>query len=54
MDDLVQKMTQHKVESYIYCVNQFLRKKRHKILKKNIRSKNIFDLLTSRTEKTAW
>ena len=48
-------------KSHIYCVNQFLREKRHKKLNQECKQKqsllfnvcNIFDLLTSRTRKMA-
>ena len=50
---LLKKWAKHKVKSYI-CVNQFLRKKRHKNETKNVNKFcNIFDLLTSRTQKIA-
>ena len=32
----------HKVKSYIYCVNQFLRKKRHKNETKNVNKNSLF------------
>ena len=59
---LFKKWAKHKVKSYIYYVNQFLRKKRHKKLNQECKQKvsllfnicNIFDLLASRTQKIAW
>ena len=59
---LFKKWAKHKVKSYIYCVNQFLREKRHKKWNQERKEKqsllfnfcNIFDLLTSRTQKIAW
>ena len=59
---LLKKWAKHKVKSYIYCVNQFLREKRHKKWNQECKQKqsllfnfcNIFDLLTSRTQKIAW
>ena len=59
---LFKKWAKHKVKSYIYCVNQFLREKRHKKWNQECKQKqsllfnfcNIFDLLTSRTQKIAW
>ena len=59
---LFKKWAKHKVKSYIYYVNEFLRKKRHKIWNQECKQKqpllfnlcNIFDLLTSRTQKIAW
>ena len=59
---LFKKWSKHKVKSYIYCVNQFLREKRHKKLSQECNQKqsllfifrNIFDLLISRTKKIVW
>ena len=59
---LFKKWTKHKVKLYIYCVNQFLRGKRHKKWKQECKQKqsllfnfcDIFDRLVSRTEKIAW
>ena len=60
---LFKKWAKHKVKSYIYCVNQFLREKRHKKWNQECKQKqsllfnfcNIFDLLTSRSQKiTSW
>ena len=59
---LFKKWAKHKVKSYIYCVNQFLREKRMKKWNQECKQKqsilfnfcDIFDLLTSRTQKTAW
>ena len=56
---LFKKRAKHKVKSYIHCVHQLFRKKRHKKRNKEYKEKqsllfnfrNIFDLLTSRTEK---
>ena len=56
------KWAKHKFKSYINRANHFLRKKRHKKLNQKCKQKqsrlfdfcNIFDLLTSRTEKLAW
>ena len=58
---LFKKSAKHKVKSYIYCVNQVLREKRHTKLNQECKQKqsllfnfcNSFDLLTSRTQKTA-
>ena len=58
---LFKKCARHKVKSYIYFINQFLREKRHKKWNQECKQKqssmynfyNIFDLLTSRTQKTA-
>ena len=58
---LFKKWAKHKVKSYIYCVNQFLPEKRHKKWKQECKQKqsflfnvcDIFDLLTSRTQKIA-
>ena len=60
---LFKKWAKHKAKSYIYCVNHFLREKRHK--KWNLECEqeesflfnfcDIFDLLTSITQKiTRW
>ena len=59
---LFKKWAKHKVKSYIYCVNQFLRETRHKKWNRECKQKqyllfnfcNSFDLLTSRTQKIAW
>ena len=59
---LFKKWAKHKVKSYIYCVNQFLPEKRHKKWNQECKQKtvsffdfcNIFDLLTSSTQKIAW
>ena len=56
---LLKKWAKHKVKSYIYCVNQFLRKKRHEKWNQECKQKqsllynfcDIFDLLTYRTQK---
>ena len=55
---LFKKWARHKVKSYIYYVNQFLRVKPIKNEIKNVNKKsrmftfcNIFDLFTSRTQK---
>ena len=50
---LFKKWDKHKIKSYIYCVNQFLREKRHKKWSQEFNFCNIFDLLISRTEKIA-
>ena len=58
---LFKKWAKDKVKSYIYCVNQFLHEKRHKKWNQECKQKqsrmfnfcNIFDLLTSRTQKIA-
>ena len=55
-------MSKHKVKSYMYFVNQFLVEKPHKKCNQECKEKqsflfnfwNIFDLLTSRTQKIAW
>ena len=39
---LFKKWAKHKVKSYIYCVNQFLRKKRHKNETKNVNKNSLF------------
>ena len=59
---LFKKWAKHKVKSYIYCVNQFLREKCHKKWSQECKQKqsvlfnfcNSFDLLIPRTEKIAW
>ena len=59
---LFRKWAEHKVKYDIYCVNQFLREKRHKKWNQECKQKqsllfnfcNIFDPLTSRTQKIAW
>ena len=59
---MFKEWAKHKVKSYIYCVNQFLREKRHKKWNQECKQKqsllfnfcNIFGLLTSRTENIAW
>ena len=59
---LFKTWAKHKVKSYIYCVNQFLPKKRHKNWSQECKQKqsllfnfcNIFDLLISRTAKITW
>ena len=59
---LFKKWAKHKVKSYIYCENQFLREKLHKKRNQECKQKqsflfnfwNIFDLLASRTQKIAW
>ena len=59
---LFKNWVKHKAKSYIYYVNRFLRKERHKNKTKNVNKNslflfnlcNIFDLLTSRTQKIAW
>ena len=59
---LFKKWAKHKVESYIYRVDQFLREKRYKKWNQEYKQKqhllfsfrNIFDLLTFRTQKIAW
>ena len=60
---LFKKWAKHKVKSYIYCENQFLREKRHKNWNEECKQNqsqffsnfcNIFDFLTSRTQKIAW
>ena len=59
---LFKKWAKHKVESNIYCVNQFLHEKHHKKGSQEFKQKqsllfsfcNIFDLLISRTAKIAW
>ena len=57
---LFKKWPKHKVYSYIHCVNQFLREKRHKKWNQDCKKKkqsfmfhfcNFYDLLTSRTQK---
>ena len=58
---LFKTWAKHKVKSYNYYANQFLREKRHKKWNRVCKQKqsllfnfcNIFDLLTSRTEKIA-
>ena len=58
---LFKKLAKHKIKSYIYCVNQFLREKRHSKLNQECKEKqsllfnfcNIFDLSIPRTEKIA-
>ena len=58
---LFKKWAKHKVKSYIYCGNQFLREKHHKNETKNANKNSlfcfnfcdIFHLLTSRTQKIA-
>ena len=55
-------MNQTQSKSYIYCVNQSFHEKRHKKWNQVCKQKqslllnfcNIFDVLTSRTEKIAW
>ena len=39
---LFKKWAKHKVKSYIYCVNQFLREKRHKNETKNVNKSSLF------------
>ena len=39
---LFKKWAKHKVKSYIYYVNQFLRKKRHKNETKNVNKNSLF------------
>ena len=39
---LFKKWAKHKVKSYIYCVNQFLREKRHKNETKNVNKNSLF------------
>ena len=59
---LFKKWAKLKVKSYIYCVNQFLRKKHHRKWNQEWKQKqsllsnfrNMFDLLISRTQKIAW
>ena len=59
---IVEKLAKHKVKLYIYSVNQFLRKKRHKNWIQECKQKqsllfnflNIFDLLISRAKKLVW
>ena len=59
---LFKSWAKHKVKSHIYCVNQFLREKRHKKWNRECKQKqsllfnfcNIFDLVTSRTQQIAW
>ena len=59
---LLKKWAKHKVKSYIYCVNQFLRKKHHEKWNQECKQKqsllfnfcNIFYLLTPSTQKIAW
>ena len=59
---MFKKWAKHKGKSYIYGVNQFLREKRHKKWNQECKQKqsvlfnfcNVFDLLTSRTQKTEW
>ena len=59
---LLKKWAKHKVKSYIYFVNQFLHEKRHTEVNQECKQKesllidfsNVFDLLTSRTQKIAW
>ena len=59
---LFKKWAKHKVKSYIYCVNQFLREKRHKKWNHDCKQKqyllltfcNILDLLSSRSQKIEW
>ena len=59
---LLKKWARHKVKSYTYCVNQFLPEKHHKEWNQECKRKqslmfnfyNIFDLLTSWTQKIAW
>ena len=59
---LRKKWTKHKVKSYIYWVNRFLREKRRKKWSQECKQKqspllnlcNIFYLLISRTAKIAW
>ena len=41
IDDLAQKMARHKVKTFIYCVNQFLTKKRLKNGTKNINKNSL-------------
>ena len=38
---LFNKQAKHKVKSYIYCVNQFLRKKRHKKWNQECKQKTV-------------
>ena len=59
---LLKKWARHKVKSYTYCVNQFLPEKHQKEWNQECKQKqslmfnfyNIFDLLTSWTQKIAW
>ena len=59
---LFKKWFKHKLKSYIYYVNQFLREKRHKKWNQECKQKqsllfsfcNMFDLLTSTTQKIGW
>ena len=59
---MFKKWAKHKVKSQIYCVNQFLREKRHKKGNQECKQKQfplsnfciIFDLLTSKTQRMAW
>ena len=59
---LLKKWAKHKVRSYIYCVNQFLRKKHHEKWNQECKQKqsllfnfcNIFYLLIPSTQKIAW
>ena len=59
---MFKKLAKHKVKSNTYCVNQFLRKKRHKNWNQECKQNqsilfnfcNIFDLFTSRPQKIAW
>ena len=59
---LFKKWAKHKVKSYVYCVNQFLREKHDKKWNQECKQKqslvfdfySIFDLFTSRTQKIAW
>ena len=59
---LCKNWAKHKVKLYIFCVNQFLREKRYEKWSQLCKQKqsllfnfcNIFDFLTSRTQKIAW
>ena len=51
---IVEKLAKYKVKLYIYSVNQFLRKKRHKKWIQDSFILNIFDLLISRAKKLVW
>ena len=56
------KWAKHNFKSYIYCVNHILPKKRHRTSSQECKQEqsllfnfcNIFDFLTSRTQKIAW
>ena len=55
---LLKKWAKHKVKSYTYCGNQFLREKRHKKWNEKVNKNSLFCsiviFLISRTQKIAW